>query len=169
MAAMKAFFIGAGTAAVLGLMIGSAAKVPLDQQAAPGQQQLIPSPMRSPSAFDAWYPSEGAPPPPLESDALYAPTERDVEDQLAALSVFNRPSGSARAQPVASPATPAAPEPYLPSAQGDILAPSPYEPIAFPEPVREVPAPSTPSPEPRDLASAGDTSASKVDIAALAQ
>jgi|GEM_PF-3885990 len=140
---MKAILYGAAAAALAGSASGGLLKAPADTDAGFGHQQLISGPsQRARTALDHWFPSEGAPPPYLVqadwSQAEWSGTlEADIERDLANL-VDPPPTARAAAAPPPPPyelaQLPSSPEPYLPSAYGDILAPVSYE-VDLPEPL----------------------------------
>lgn len=160
---MKALFYGASVASMAGLLLGMALEARIAPTSSYGQQLLISHPTeRTPSAFDSWMPTEGAPPAYLAADA--APSGDDVEQALARLTIFG-----GRAEPVVEPVvlaradTPRDPEPYLPSRRGDILAPADPAPAAY-----EVAAVDLPYPEPaywgRDRAPAEEAYRDREDV-----
>jgi len=127
----KALFYGAAAAALIGLAVGAALKEPVSLASGTGHQQLISSPQaRTPTAVDNWVPTEGAPPPPLDSD-WNAPDVQEIEQAIGRMPIFTqRRKALAEPDPVemAHQDIDDAPDPYLPSARGDILAPTDYGP-----------------------------------------
>jgi hypothetical protein len=150
---MKALFYGAGAAALIGLAAGAAIKDPIWPGSSVGQQQLISEPrQRALTAVDSWAPTEGAPPPALTEADWGAPNDHQIELALARMPIFasqREPVAEPRPAEVAHNDLPDAPQPYLPSARGDILAPAAYvRPPDAPAPDGE----AGPGPEPgRDL------------------
>lgn len=118
---MKGALVGAVVAALAGVLGGAALKADPREGAVGGAQQLgLQSPNRAPNAFDAWYPQEGPPPPPIEAVASgdSGPDMAAVEREIGRLLDF-----ASSPLPVLAPERPVEP-PYLPSQGGDILRPT---------------------------------------------
>ena len=107
---------GAIVAGLAGITAGMAFRDPADH--AQPQTTVAQANTRPPSAFDAWQPTEGAPPPytpddgqqvAVGADQTYAQMEAGVLDSL-------KPAQTAQAD------TPAEPQPYGPSSQDHDLS-----------------------------------------------
>lgn len=130
--------LGAAIAILAGLGLGASLKAKVDPTSSYGTQlQISHASERGRSAFDDWYPAEGAPPPVYQTAALRddSMSANDIDREIARLMNATRAEARPAAyteawetDPVPVQTARHEPEPYLPSSQGDILAVSRYEP-----------------------------------------
>lgn len=134
----KAPLLGAAIAILAGLGIGASLKAEVDPSSSYGTQLQISKPgERARSAFDDWYPAEGAPPPvyqtaALRDDSMSADAiDREIARLMNAHPAEVRPAAYQQhwdTDPTPVQTARREPDPYLPSARGDILAAGRYEP-----------------------------------------
>jgi len=128
--------IGAAVALGVGLLLGAGLKAEVSPSSSYGRQLLVSDPStRARSAFDDWYPAEGAPPVAYEVADLTTGDDvrEEVDKQIERLLRFgaDRPAPIVQAayqEPPVVPIPRSAPQTYAPTQRGDILAASRYEP-----------------------------------------